>query len=182
MRWGNNIFIDMTRPFGLRSSPKIFISVADALEWVFQGRGVTWSTHYIDDFLAIGKPNSTECRSNLEVMLETCSWLGIPLKEDKLEGPSTELTFLGITLDTTRGEIWLPEQKLEELKQLISKWRDKRACKKRELLSLIGKLFHACKVVQAGWIFLRWMIDMSMKARNPDHWVKLNAEFQADLM
>ena len=143
---------------------------------------MTWSTHYIDDFLTIGKTNSTECRSNLEVMLEICSWLGVPLKEDKLEGPSTELTFLCIILDTTRGEIRLPEQKLEELKQLISTWRDKRACKKRELLSLIGKLSHACKVVQAGRIFLRRMIDTSMKARNSDHWVRFYAEFQADLM
>ena len=143
---------------------------------------MTWSTHYIDDFLTIGKTNSTECRSNLEVMLEICSWLGVPLKEDKLEGPSTELTFLCIILDTTRGEIRLPEQKLEELKQLISTWRDKQACKKRELLSLIGKLSHACKVVQAGRIFLRRMIDTSMKARNSDHWVRFYAEFQADLM
>ena len=35
MRWGNNIFIDMTFPFGLRSSPNIFTSVTDALELVF---------------------------------------------------------------------------------------------------------------------------------------------------
>ena len=34
-------------------------------------------------------------------------------------------------------------------------------CKKRELLSLIGQLNHACRVVRAGRTFLRRMIDLS---------------------
>ena len=181
MRWGNDIFIDMALPFGLRSSPKIFTAVADALEWVFRHRGVTWCTHYVDDFLTVGRPESGECRSNLQVMLETCGRLGVPLKADKLEGPSTTLTFLGIVLDTVQMEIRLPAEKLDTLKRLIKAWQDKRACRKRELLSLIGKLSHACKVVQAGRIFLRRMIDLSTKAKSLDHWIKLSAEVQADL-
>ena len=78
-------------------------------------------------------------------------------------------------------EIQLPPERLEALNLAIQTWRGKRACRKRELLSLIGKLSHACKVVQAGRIFLRRMIDLSTKARSLDHWVKLGAEFQADL-
>lgn len=34
MVWKEGIYIDTTLPFGLRSAPKIFNSVADALEWV----------------------------------------------------------------------------------------------------------------------------------------------------
>ena len=67
---GNDIFIDTTLPFGLRSSPKIFTTVADALEWVFLHGGVSWCTHYIHDFLTVGKPESAKCRNNLEVILE----------------------------------------------------------------------------------------------------------------
>ena len=47
MRWGNDILIDMTLPFGLRSSPKIFTTVAFALGWVFLHCGVLWDTHYV---------------------------------------------------------------------------------------------------------------------------------------
>lgn len=32
MRWNDEIFLDLTLPFGLRSSPKVFTTVADALE------------------------------------------------------------------------------------------------------------------------------------------------------
>ena len=82
-------------------------------------------------------------------MLETCGRLGVPLKANKLEGPLTTLTFPGIMLDTVQMEIHLPAEKLDTLKQLIKAWQDKWACRKRELLSLIGKLSHTCKVVQA---------------------------------
>ena len=51
----------------------------------------------------------------------------------------------------------------------------------RELLSLIGRLSHACKVVVAGRIFLRRMIETAKTARRLNHWVHLNAEFRSDL-
>ena len=181
MRWGSNIIIDITLPFGLQSSPKIFTSVADALEWVFQHHGVSRCTHNINEFLTMGKPNSMECRTNLEVILETCERLGGPLKADKLKGPSTILSFLCITLDTVRMEIQLPEEKLEALKVLTRAWWGKQACRKLKSLSLIGKLSHACKVVQEVQIFLSKMIDYSTKAKNLEHWIKLTMEFQADL-
>ena len=86
-----------------------------------------------------------------------------------------------IELETERRDIRLPGWKLEELKSLIGRWKTKKACRKRELLSLVGELSHACKVVHVGQTFLRRMINLSTKARHPDHWIKLDAEFHADL-
>ena len=51
----------------------------------------------------------------------------------------------------------------------------------RELLSLIGKLAHACKVVRVGRIFLRRMIDQSMRAKRLDHWIYLSSELSTDV-
>ena len=84
MRWEDAIFIDMALPFGLCSSPKIFTAVADALECVFWRRGVSWCTHYVDDFLTAGRPASEKCRSNLQVMLVT---LGCPPESRQIERP-----------------------------------------------------------------------------------------------
>ena len=37
MQWqGNHFVVDMALPFGLRSAPCIFSSVADLVEWVFK--------------------------------------------------------------------------------------------------------------------------------------------------
>ena len=40
MSWRRGIFIDAVLPFGLGSAPKIFNSVADALEWIVGNVGV----------------------------------------------------------------------------------------------------------------------------------------------
>ncbi len=52
---------------------------------------------------------------------------------------------------------------------------------KRELLSLIGQLQHACYVVKPGRSFLRRMIELSRSVRKLHHRVRLNAGFCSDL-
>ena len=49
--WNGNTFIDTVLPFGLRSAPKIFSAVADALLWMIAQRGVHHALHYLDNFL-----------------------------------------------------------------------------------------------------------------------------------
>lgn len=48
-----------------------------------------------------------------------CRELGLPLKLEKVEGPATVLTFLGIVIDTVRFKLRLPEDKLEDQKAVI---------------------------------------------------------------
>ena len=57
----------------------------------------------------------------------------------------------------------------------------KKGLQKRDLLSLIGSLSHACKAIRAGRPFLRRMIDLSMTAKRMDHFIRLNAEAKADI-
>ena len=45
-------------PFGLRSAPKIFNAVADALNWCLQRAGICFLQHYLDDFIIVAPPNS----------------------------------------------------------------------------------------------------------------------------
>ena len=51
-------YVDTILPFGLRSAPKIFNALADALEWCFRQQGVTDVDHYLDDIITIGPPHS----------------------------------------------------------------------------------------------------------------------------
>ena len=75
----------------------------------------------------------------------------------------------------------LPEDKLTRLKALIQTWMKRKASQKRELLSLIGQLVHACKVVVPGRIFLRRMFDLASSCQKMDHWIRLNEAFRSDL-
>ena len=181
MEWEGERFMDTTLPFGLRSAPKVFSALADALEWAFINAGVSFSLHFLDDYLTMGRAGTNECARNLETMIGVCDENGTPLKQRKIVGPATSLDFLGILLDTIKLEMRLPEEKMRALKVLIQQWLSKKACKKRELLSLIGKLSHACRIVRPGRIFLRRMIDTSCKVKQLDQWIRLNVGFRSDL-
>ena len=91
------------------------------------------------------------------------------------------LVFLGIELDTVVLELRFPGDKLSRLRSIIAAWRDKKSCTKRDLLSLIGHLQHACKVVRYGHTFLRRMINLSTGVKELHHHIRLNASFRSDL-
>ena len=85
MEWQGNIFVDTRLPFGLRSVPLIFTTIADTLEWVVKQQGVQYLYHYLDDFITCGPPDTSECQQNMHKLLECCSQLGIPIAQDKTE-------------------------------------------------------------------------------------------------
>ena len=91
-------------------------------------------------FLTVGPPGLNICQQNLATIKRVCHWLGIPLALEKVEGPSTSLDFLGITLDTVRMEARLPIEKLQRTQELVKKWMLKKKATKHEILSLVGVL------------------------------------------
>ena len=91
------------------------------------------------------------------------------------------IIFLGIELNTTDMIMRLPDVKLQCLKTTIKKWLNRKAAKKRDILSIIGELAHASKVVPPGKTFLRRMIDTAHSRQQLDHWIRLNKEFHSDL-
>lgn len=55
VQWGGTYYVDKALPFGLRSAPKVFMAIADALQWVMENGGVLAVDHYLDDFLKMGQ-------------------------------------------------------------------------------------------------------------------------------
>ena len=69
MRWDNQVFVDKTLPFGLRSAPLIFSAVADALQYMMVQNKASFVDHYVDDFITVAvlEPQS------VPRMLESCT-------------------------------------------------------------------------------------------------------------
>ena len=108
MRFEGELYIDPMLPFGLRSAPKIFNAVADALNWILKQSGIRQVFHYLDDFVIIGPPSSPQCAIDLNRLEQVCSQLGVPLAAHKKEGPTafaTATVFLLIEIDTLVGEL-----------------------------------------------------------------------------
>ena len=85
LSWEHQVFLEAALPFGLRSAPKIFSAVADALLWIMSQHGVRTAIHYLDDFLFAGPPASTECHMALSTARRTCDTLGVPIAPEKVE-------------------------------------------------------------------------------------------------
>ena len=111
-----------------------------------------------------------------QIFASICELLGIPLAEEKCEGPRTCLEYLEL-LDTIRGEIRLSEEKLQRLKRLLHGLEAKRTCTKHELDSLIDQLQHASNVVKPGRSFLQRMIVLAKVTVKPWHHIHINALF-----
>ena len=181
MQWEGALYVDAALPFGLRSAPKIFTSVADALEWMLRERGVRHVFHYLDDFLIVAPPQPEECQRDLWKLLQLFSKLGVPVAEEKREGPSTQLTFLGIELDTREMVRRLPRKKVSELRDLVKEWSQRKSCLVKDLQSLVGKLMHACKVVRPGRSFLGRMLELLRGGKRKQQFLRLNSGFRSDL-
>ena len=166
MEWDGKIYVNPCLPFGLRSAPKTFNAVADALCWCLQQAGIRFVLHYLDDYIIVSPPNSSECARAVEILGQTCAQLGMPMAANKSEGPVTSLVFLGIVIDTVAGELCLPDDMLQRLRYLLQRWGSRRACCRRELESLIGILNHVCKVVRLGRLFLCKLIDLLHQTGN----------------
>ena len=178
----NQVYIDLSLPFGLRSAPIIFTAVADGLQWIIEQRGASHIAHYLDDFITVGAPNTDQCYVNQQIIFETCRELGIPLAPHKTVGPTTCLIFLGIEIDTIALELRLPQETLRKLQELLQEWQFKRICTRHSLESLLGYLNHACKAVRPGRSFIGRLIAMLTQAKRTHRTtIRINNEARSDI-
>ena len=132
-KWQGKIYVDITPPFGLRSAPKIFIA-----NGLYSSVARVKPLHYLDDFLFMGAPRTKRCQESLQLVHDTCNWLGVPFKYCNVEGPATQLVFLGIMLDTHELELCLPEEKLVQLTEMITRRERKKYCWKKIVVTGVG--------------------------------------------
>ena len=99
--------------------------------------------HYLDDFMTMGPPESSQCAHNISTIIAVCKCLGLPLHPGKCVGPSTVLVVLGIVA-------CLPTEKLLAFKELITLWLTQKWYNRQDLESPMGHLHQAAKVVWPG--------------------------------
>ena len=177
--WQDTFLIDTRLPFGLHSSPYIFTALA--VMWILvYVAGIRYSIHYLGDYF-YAAPTEEQCKQHMQTMSSTFTELGIPLAPEKIIGPTRKITYLGIQIDTADMMISLQTGKYNKLMVQLRTWGRRNKCNKRELLSLIGTLSFAAKVVKPGRMFLCRLINLSTTVSKLDHHVTLNAEARADI-
>ena len=172
------IYIDTCLPFSLCSVPKLFNVLADLLEWILREHGVSLLLHYLDDYLTMGPLQRQICLQNLRLLIEVHAMLSIPLALEKVEGLSTTLEFPGIL---PCMEARLPVEKLTRIQATTQQLLRRKSVTKHEILSLVGLLQHAAKVVRPRHTFVSRMYSVAASVQELDYFTRLNKEFQSDV-
>ena len=110
--------------------------------------------------------------------------LGVPLEPSKLEGPATQLTFLGIEVGTISHQLRLPQDKLRRLGTLLESTMGRKALQLRDFQSLVGLLQHAAQVVRPGRSFVRRLHALlaGKESARGDQLIHLNRDARADII
>ena len=181
IHWQGRYFFYTRLVFGSRSSPKIFDCLSQAICWIAtQNYGISHILHLLDDFLTIDPPEA-EANRTMALLTMIFNKLSIPVAAHKTVGPVHKLEYLGIILDTLEMKASLPKNKLSRINALLSTFHNKIKCTKRELLSLLGHLNFACRVIPAGRPFISRLLDAAKSVHKLYYRVTLNDDCKADI-
>ncbi|XP_053391454.1 uncharacterized protein LOC128554230 [Mercenaria mercenaria] len=136
--------------------------------------------HYLDDFLG-GEKGYESCKSLMLLFETIMKELGVPLADEKTEGPLKVIVFLGLELDLDKMEIRIPIVKIDEVIQKIEFILSKNFVTLREMQSLIGSLNFCCRAIVVRRPFCRRLINSTCGVKRPFHHVRLNKGIKLDL-
>ena len=75
--------------------------------------------HILDDFFT-AEPTLLKCLTSFSTLLRVFMSLQAPVVASKTLGPSQELKFMGIVLDSIRVEARLPENKINRAWEMLN--------------------------------------------------------------
>ena len=174
-------YYDKCVPMGASSSCQTFERFSDALLHILKSHyQVKHIVKVLDDFLLIGESREL-CQHALDSFTHLAHRINLPLAAHKTEGPTQCLTFLGIQIDTLKGELSIPQGKIIKYTSDILAALKTESVTLKELQSLTGKLQFVSTIVPVGRSFLRRLYDLSINKR-PHATIKLGAGAMGDLV
>ena len=164
--------------FGCRFSPKIFDQLSVAICWIAMNNyKVDNVIHLLDYFLAVDNVSEKGYRT-MVILSMIFNKLHIPLSMKKTVGPVTELEYLGIVNMLAR----LPLDKVQRLiLEMVHKYSKMKFCTKVKLLSLLGHLRFALKVVVPGRSFMSYLLKLIQGKNNNHDVVFFNDDCRTDM-
>lgn len=113
------VYIDKCMPFGCSIACSTFEKFSSFLHWQKNCNNPN-IINYLDDFLFAGSGNILHCAQLAASFQTLCNQFGIPINTDKTQGPTTNLTFLGLGIYTVSQTILITEDKHQELKSCLT--------------------------------------------------------------
>lgn len=179
---GQYYFIDKVLPQGLALSCAYFTAFSNFLHHaVEQESGLSDIDHFLDDYFFAGSCDTNNCQKLMQCFSSICTKLNIPIATEKTEGPCTCLVYLGLTIDTEKMSIEIPESKLAELLNTLLEFQNRKKVTLKELQSLCGLLAFCSRALPAGRAFTRRFYLACSKVTMPHHFIRITKGMHEDI-
>ena len=152
-------YIDHRLCFGGRTAPYYFNLISDFIHRVLSEREGLNIMNYMDDFL-VWSNSSEGCLHAQSRVTKLLRYLGFYVAWNKVTSPSTVAQYLGNIISTGEMTLSIPTGKLSDLRELLSKYRQRNCISKKDLEKLTGLLAHCAQCVQGGRIFCHRLYNL----------------------
>jgi hypothetical protein len=188
--WRGLFFLFVALAFGLRHSGLQGQRVTDAVSWILRrlgletDEGVPYQVCNYSDDLGGVEPSHSRATAAFNKLNWLLSDLGLQESHKKAEAPTTMITYLGVQFDSISMTMSVPPDKVTEIKAEIGLWLKKSTITKRDLQSLLGKLFWVAKVVRNARPFMGRLLAQLRTITNLKEGkkVKLSDESKKDIL
>ncbi|KAL6723688.1 hypothetical protein Aduo_018665 [Ancylostoma duodenale] len=137
--WDNEVFWCTCLPFGLATAPYVYTKIMRVVAEHFRSLG-TRVIFYLDDWAFFAKTPEL-LRKQLRYALEVFAKLALHVNMEKsVIGPTQELEFLGLILDTRLRTLSIPESKINKSKEDAESLLRPAAITARELSQFLGRV------------------------------------------
>ena len=174
-------FVDKCLPFGSSISCALFQKVSDVVAFMVKFRMKTVLINYLDDYLFVAMLRSS-CNHQVQVFLNVCKEIQLPVSHKKTYWASSTITFLGFLIDGVNWVVLIPVNKIQKANALIQEFLNpsKKKATVRKIQQLCGFLNFLCRCVVPGRAFTKRLYSGISSKLKPHHHVSISAEMRMD--
>ena len=133
-------FVDKCLPFGAAISCALFQEFSDALAHIVRFKNHNKDLiNYLDDYF-FAEYLKELCNQQVQTFLDICNQISFPVSPEKTVWGTTQLVFLGILIDTVRQLVFVPADKVDKARNLISELLQQKRTTVKMIQRLAGLL------------------------------------------
>ena len=166
-------------PFGLSIAPLGCTQLLNVVSFELRRAGVR-HVRYLDDFLYIAK-SARALAVAMQRAAVVLARFGLVVNPSKTVGPTQDVVFLGVGMDSRSCTLYVTSERVAEVKQLCSAVARRRSVTARELQSLVGKMSFCATVLPGARPFCRHLITAVNGVSRHSHHIHITGQMRADL-
>lgn len=154
--WKGKIYFDKVAVMGSRTRPLACQRITNMIRHFLSNMGYNVN-NFVDDFMGIKVSDKAwQAYHALKRLLRD---LGVSEAEEKAVCRTQIIEFLGILFNLVFMTMEIPDDKVEDLHEVLQRWLTKGLTTRKQLEVLLGKLQFASTCVRSGRIFVARIID-----------------------